>query len=204
MSHSIPFNDQFIITILRELAGYIDTAPLLNIIVLAIVLNVTGHQFSRYHRLPGHCSVLFLLAYSLHVFFVAGPAQLGGHVSAVIRIVITSWVVLGGAKIIRPPMNLLYRYIRDNGHAAKQVIVDWWCESSGRRRKRREERERLANQQPTPPRSRLLERGAKAIKTAYQLECTTIDAAGLEPDELEAAKLQARQRMLQKLNELLG
>lgn len=56
---------------------------------------------------------------------------------------------------------------------------------------------------PIPSRSELLDQSLKQAQEDFDLECRTIDAAGLDGIETQIVKLSAKQRYLRRLRSLL-
>ena len=166
------------------------------VLILGRVLTTSHEQWS--HRL----AAIAFCAYVIRRWKQSTPYFAEDLMDIVLRAAVSAGLVYGLARIVLPPLGLLYastlgklwtglrRFFRSLGDTPYQPPAPPPPEPV-----------------PTPPspqeRAQLLQAAADQARLDYETACQIIRSLGLSTDEQDAAVVEARQRLMRRLRDLL-
>ncbi|QDT43498.1 hypothetical protein Pan241w_35990 [Gimesia alba] len=188
---------------------FFSTGSIVLLIVLAVIFQNTGIMLSKERTAPRLASViaaLMLLATFYHCYMRHGDGSPFSTLEAFLRAVLASTVSYGATLVIYGIMKSTLAFL-------SPVYQELRRRSQKIAENNRERRERLRTQQeqqnqpepePDPPRSQVLRTLLEEAETEFSLEAKLItETADLDQGERDALMLAAKQRYIQKVNEIL-
>ena len=180
--------------------------PWTAVVAVAFVLLWIGNLTSRTNHATRRTAGLLLLPYLMFRYhdFTFDDSEL--LFSCLFRLVFWYLLLLGLCQILVPFLRRRY----ENTRGRIRLLKQWWSEKRKLRCERREQRRRdlwVKNNPPPPPvpRSERMQQQIAAAQADYEAEEQMLkQAAALDEDEQYVGLLKAKQRLLQRIERIMG
>jgi hypothetical protein len=182
---------------------YLDTASLAVLALIALFEREVANRLKidLPWRYAAKClACVFLLAFAVHLApTVDVQADVIGLGAVLLRSTVAAYLFY--LNLAAPSVflaHLLTRYVQSEWHKLRDFSKDL-----AEKHRQRRAAQPLASPPPSLPRETTLQRAAEQAHLDYEFECQVVRSAGLDKDEQEAALLQAKQKYLRRLAQLL-